>query len=153
MYKKLQKYNSVHALLIYNNKFLLQKRDNIKNIHFPDFWGLFGGKVKKNELPKKAIIRELEEEINISHFVFLKNIFNLIIKSKDVGPERDIKYFFIILKNIPNKVKIFEGSGFDFFTFNQLKFLKIHPFDYAVISFYYFKYMKKLFLIPSKYLK
>ena len=32
-----------------NKKYLLQLRDNIKNIKDPNTWGLFGGHLKKNE--------------------------------------------------------------------------------------------------------
>ena len=55
-------YKSVHAIIIYKRKYFIQKRDNKKNIHFPNFWGLFGGKIAQNESKINAILRELKEE-------------------------------------------------------------------------------------------
>ena len=40
-------------------------RDDKQNIKDPNLWGLFGGSIKKNEKPIKALTREVEEEINI----------------------------------------------------------------------------------------
>ena len=46
--------------------FLLQKRDN-NPIKFPRHWTLFGGNVEKDEASKKAILRELKEQISLQH--------------------------------------------------------------------------------------
>uniref|UniRef100_UPI000A7E2674 NUDIX domain-containing protein n=1 Tax=Pelagibacter ubique TaxID=198252 RepID=UPI000A7E2674 len=58
-------HKSVHAIILFKGKYFIQKRDNKKNIHFPNFWGLFGGKIKNNELKIDAIIREIKEETNL----------------------------------------------------------------------------------------
>ena len=41
--------NAVCAIIINNNKILLQKRDNKKNIFFPNHYGLFGGAIEKEK--------------------------------------------------------------------------------------------------------
>ena len=44
--------------------FLLQKRDDIPTIPYPNTWTLFGGKVEEGEEPDEALFRELEEELD-----------------------------------------------------------------------------------------
>ena len=40
---------SSKGIVVVKDKYLLQLRDNKKNIFFPNFWGLFGGSLNKNE--------------------------------------------------------------------------------------------------------
>ncbi|KAB2939007.1 MAG: NUDIX domain-containing protein [Hyphomicrobium sp.] len=42
---------------------LLQHRDDIPGIWFPNYWGLFGGAIDEGEDPGAALVRELEEEL------------------------------------------------------------------------------------------
>lgn len=149
-----KEYNSVHAIILFKNYFVLQLRDNKKNIHFPNFWGLFGGKLKNGESAKKGIIRELREETNLS-IIDKKIFFFLTIRSSSnfFFPTRNIKYFFYNLEKLPNKISIFEGQKYKLFRFEDLKKIKVNPFDYSAISFYYYKEIKNCKLIPKKYLK
>lgn len=51
------------AILLYQDRFLLQLRDNIPKIVYPGCWGLFGGHLEPDEKPLSALRRELWEEI------------------------------------------------------------------------------------------
>jgi 8-oxo-dGTP diphosphatase len=51
------------AILHCENKFLMQLRDNIPNIVYPGYWGLFGGHLEPGETPEIAVQREVLEEI------------------------------------------------------------------------------------------
>ena len=51
------------ALINNENEILLSKRPEKK--HWAGFWEFPGGKVEEKETPKKAIIREIKEELNI----------------------------------------------------------------------------------------
>ena len=42
----------------------MQLRDNIPNIVYPGYWGLFGGHLEPGETPDVAVKRELLEEID-----------------------------------------------------------------------------------------
>ena len=58
--------NPVHvaiAILIQNQQFLLQLRDNIPTIVYPGHWAFFGGHIEPDETPDDAVWRELKEEI------------------------------------------------------------------------------------------
>jgi 8-oxo-dGTP diphosphatase len=51
------------AILTYEDKFLMQLRDNIPTILYPGVWGLFGGHMEPGETPEIAVEREVLEEI------------------------------------------------------------------------------------------
>ena len=97
---------SVHLMLINDNKILLMRR---KDTGFADgFYSMPAGKLEPKESVQNAIIREVEEEINI-------NIKNETLKTIQVmnrnGSDRErIDYFFTvdrwsgeIKNNEPNK--------------------------------------------------
>ena len=56
---------SAKGIVVVKNKYLLQLRDNKKNIFYPNFWGLFGGGLNKNETHQKCLEREINEETNL----------------------------------------------------------------------------------------
>jgi 8-oxo-dGTP diphosphatase len=69
----------VAALIIENNKILIGLRSTGR---FIDFWEFPGGKVETDELPEKALIREIHEEFNLTLRV-RKFAFNVIHEYDD----------------------------------------------------------------------
>ena len=63
---KLRPGNAVAALITIGGSYLLQLRDNIDSIFFPDHWGCFGGAVEEGESGEQALIRELREELEFN---------------------------------------------------------------------------------------
>ncbi len=56
--------DAVAAIIVLEDgRYLLQHRDNIPQIWYPDHWGCFGGAVDEGEDPITALKRELFEEI------------------------------------------------------------------------------------------
>jgi 8-oxo-dGTP pyrophosphatase MutT (NUDIX family) len=51
------------AILHYQDKFLMQLRDDIPTIVHPGVWTMFGGHLEIGEKPEVGIRRELQEEI------------------------------------------------------------------------------------------
>jgi 8-oxo-dGTP diphosphatase len=107
----------VVKLVIYNNnKFLLQHRDDKSNISNPGAWSFFGGKVEKNEDLEKALKREIFEELHWtpSNINFLK---------EKIDGRLGCRVMFYITLFSENKkiLKLKEGQGMGWFTFNQIK--------------------------------
>ena len=57
---------------------LLFQRDNKSTIPFPNCWDILGGHVEEGETPAEAIVREIEEEIEIKlHNPVLFKVFDM----------------------------------------------------------------------------
>ena len=128
---------SSKAIITFNEKYLLQLRDNKKNIFFPGYWGLFGGRIDKNEMQDKAVVREVKEETSLKVKVLRKI---LVVDFSMIGlkKERNIIYYDCkVLKN--KKIILNEGKKYNFFTFNQIKKIKIIPMDFVAINCHYHK--------------
>lgn len=56
--------DAVAALLILDDgRYVMQLRDTLPTIFYPDHWGCFGGAVGDGEAPLAALKRELQEEL------------------------------------------------------------------------------------------
>ncbi len=61
---KLRGDDAVAALLVMpDGHYVMQLRDDIPHIFYPDHWGCFGGAVNAGEAPLQALYRELHEEL------------------------------------------------------------------------------------------
>lgn len=49
-----------------DGRYLLQHRDALPHIFFPDHWGLFGGALEEGETEVEALRRELHEELALT---------------------------------------------------------------------------------------
>ena len=90
-----------------------------KNIRDPIMWGLFGGSVKKNEMPIKALKREINEEINIK-VSYLKKFCKIFYK-KDM-----MECYIYLVKINQNRIKLNEGQDYGFFLYKQIASDKIY---------------------------
>lgn len=131
------------VIIFYKKKVLLQKRDNLTSIFYPNHWGLFGGARDKLENYKATAIREVREELSyhldknlIKYFFKLDMQFPLPDKKKTVK-----RYFFLYeVKNLAYFKKtavLLEGANMNFFSRNQSKKLLMTPYDsYALDLFF-----------------
>lgn len=58
--------NGAKALVIFDGKFVMVQRDNKPNILNPGKWNLPGGGIDGDETPEETLVRELQEEINLT---------------------------------------------------------------------------------------
>lgn len=52
-------------LVLEDNRYLLQLRDDFPSVWYPGFWGLFGGGIEEGEDIVAALRRELREELEL----------------------------------------------------------------------------------------
>lgn len=117
--------NSVAVILINNGKKLLvQHRDNIDNIEFPDYWGLIGGWIESNETPEDAALREIQEELYFpdNRMIKLESL-QFLIKCK----RTDRPWFeYVLIGNLncdTDSMLVREGQAFGEFDINECLFL------------------------------
>ena len=134
---------SVGAIIFVKNKYLLQLRENKKNIYFPGFWGVFGGLLEKNEGFEKGLEREVKEETNLNvkaSKMILSNNFRFL--------DYKIRYrmYFECKVLDKSKINLNEGRDFKFYSFKELRKLQIVPLDLAAIHYHYLSVNKKKYI-------
>ena len=84
---------STKALITDKKKrYLLQLRDSNSRCYYPGHWGLFGGRLNKNETFLKAVRREVKEETGLDIKVNRK-IFE--VKFKTIGLKKKKKSYLL----------------------------------------------------------
>ena len=134
-------FKSVKGIIIVKNNYLLQLRDNKKNIYYPNFWGIFGGHVEKTETYHKALEREIKEETNLTVRVS-RMILSVNFKMIGLKKKHNIVYYECKISE-KRKIILTEGRKYKFFSFNQIKKLNIVPMDFAAINSHYLTIIKK----------
>ena len=132
---------SAKGIIVVKNNYLLQLRDNKKNINYPNFWGVFGGRVEKTETYHKALEREIKEETNLIVRVY-RMILSVDYKLFGLKEKRNIVYYECKISE-KRKIILTEGRKYKFFSFNQIKKLNVVPIDFAAIKSHYLKMIKK----------
>jgi 8-oxo-dGTP diphosphatase len=102
-----------------DGKFLLQLRDNKKEIQSPNKWSFFGGGVEKGESPVKTAVREMNEELELK--LKEKNLSLVSLKKS-----RTHKHYLFLSKTKinPSKLVLHEGQAMRLFSRKEIIFLK-----------------------------
>ena len=108
------------AIIFENNKYLLQLRDNKKNIFYPNHWALFGGRFKKNETAEECLIREIREELLVKIKITMK-----IYERCNNETNSYINYFYAQALNDIKPANLQEGQAMQWFSKAQIKKLKL----------------------------
>ena len=129
---------SVGAVICYKNKYLIQKRNNKKNIYFPNLCGVFGGAANINEKNSKAIVREIYEELSIKiNPKQAKFFLKVSINSKHFKKYRSRYYYSIkISESQLNSINLREGKDMYLLDIKNLKRLNFVPWDLSAILYY-----------------
>lgn len=121
-----------HAILLVNNHYALQLRDNKPTIPVPGKWSLFGGGVEKGENPLGGVMREIKEELCLSPtiFHFLWDYRRL----HETGAMANYYFFEADVTHLWAQHKLMEGQAAQYFSFNDLKDLDIPPFIQNILQ-------------------
>ena len=111
------------AIIIKNERFLLQLRDDSPDITYPNQWSFFGGEVEPDETPWQALQRELDEELEwrpkqgsyLNHWINPEN------------PCR-IHFFTVPFKGKESKLILHEGQAMGWFSLKELVEIKAMAF-------------------------
>ena len=110
------------------NKYLLQFRGPFWRT-FPNTWCTFGGKIEEGETLTQGLKRELKEELNIivDENKFHKK-YSISFEEKEYNRSGTLNYFsYNITSKEIEKIKLFEGNGFGWFTFEEVMKLETTP--------------------------
>lgn len=115
-----------HSILLVNQKYVLQLRDDIPTIPVPGKWSLFGGGLKKGESPEVGVAREIKEELCLSpeNFQFLWNY----EKMHETGTMASYYFFEADITPLWGQHQLMEGQAVRCFNFKELDALDIPPF-------------------------
>jgi len=107
------------AIIIKDTKYLLQLRDNKKDIFSPNCWTFFGGRIKKKESAEMCLVRELREELSINIKIIMK-----IYESFNHKTNSYVNYYYAKPLNKINVKNLTEGQSLGWFKKNQINNLK-----------------------------
>lgn len=118
-----------------NKEYLLQQRDNKKNIPYPGAWVFPGGGIDVGEKPVDAVVREIQEEFEIQ--ISTEDVFQFGVYEHD----GEIDYLFYYEgEKIPQKTN--EGQQIRFFNLSEIAELELGFGQEIIINLLKEKYEK-----------
>ena len=125
-------------ILLEDGRFVLQHRDDIPGIWYPNHWGCFGGALNNGESAMEALKREIYEEIRFivkeaTYFVGLN--FDLT----QLGLKRYYRNYYLVSMTVQEYagLELHEGQGIDAFPSDIiLSQLRVTPYDSFALYLY-----------------
>lgn len=122
--------DAVAAILVLDDgRYLLQHRDDIPGIWYPDHWGCFGGAIDPGEEPQETMSRELREELAIE----LQPIGPILKMDYEiVGRGKFYRNYFVSKISLEqvSAIRLGEGQDFGLFAGSEvLDTLRMTPYD------------------------
>jgi predicted dehydrogenase/8-oxo-dGTP pyrophosphatase MutT (NUDIX family) len=139
---KLRPSPAVAALIVLpDGRYLLQRRDPLPQIFYPDHWGCFGGAIDDGEKPDEALLRELREELGFdiepgSYCRFTETTFDYGFAGLGVMP----RIYYAVMLDWRSLDRLALGEGSDFAAFEAetaLCRLRMTPYDSYVLWLYH----------------
>ena len=126
--------DAVAALILDEaGRYLLQHRDPLPQIWFPDHWGCFGGAVEPGESDEAAIRRELFEELTLDPTSYEPRYFTRLDFDFAFAGHRRLRRVFYevqVSEDLLSTVKLQEGRAMGRFTGREALDLKrLAPYD------------------------
>ena len=115
-----------HSVLLTDQRYVLQLRDDNPAILAPNKWSLFGGEINTGEAPEVGVAREIKEELCLSpeNFRFLWNYERMSdseVLTSHFFYEADVTHIW-------EQHQLMEGQAAGCFYFKELAALDIPPF-------------------------
>lgn len=124
--------NAVAALLVLeDDRYLLQQRDDAPAIWYPGYWGLFGGAVEEGEAPVDALRRELTEELEFApSAIEWFTRFDFDLSALGQGQVHRIFYVVPLESADLRRLHLHEGAGMNAFAPAEIfGTMKVTPYD------------------------
>lgn len=125
------------AIIVVDGRYAMQLRDDKPGISCPGMWGLFGGGIKRNEKPKSAIAREVEEELDLK---LRRWRFLWTVQRFSDYEGKAVHYWFYttsISREVWGRRRLKEGQDSNHFAFHELRGLCIPPLIREVLECHY----------------
>lgn len=121
----------VAALIVKSQMILLGKRAPTRT-SYPNVWDVFGGHIEPGEQPHQTLVRELQEELDITptKWTFLETIMASISEQRGVQPYQLYLHLYLVTAwlGTPVNRQIHEHSSIQWFTLAQAVQLDLaHP--------------------------
>jgi 8-oxo-dGTP pyrophosphatase MutT (NUDIX family) len=142
----LQLGHAVAALLVLEDgRYIMQLRDDIPNIWYPDHWGLFGGGLDDGENELSALRRELWEELELE--VGEVRLFTTLdYDLRPIGLDRYFRKYYEVAVSIAawGCVVLHEGSDARALTGDEaLSLPRLSPYDAFALFLHYHRHRLK----------
>jgi 8-oxo-dGTP pyrophosphatase MutT (NUDIX family) len=128
----LQPVDAAAAILIDEaGRYLLQHRDPLPQIFYPDHWGCFGGAVDEGESALQALARELLEELElVARPGQMRFCTRFDFDFTPLGKGKAYRIYYEIRVKQTDRLKLHEGQALGRFTRAELLALpKVAPYD------------------------
>jgi 8-oxo-dGTP pyrophosphatase MutT (NUDIX family) len=120
-------------ILIEGGRYLLQHRDAIPQIWFPDHWCMFGGGTEPGETDAQGMRREILEEISLDIAESEFRYFSQFDFDFGFSGHGKIRRTFFEMGPFPvsilDRIVLKEGQGVNAFTFREAMALQVTPYD------------------------
>ena len=110
---------------------LLMLRDDIPTIQYPNKWVTLGGQVEEGETPEQAIVRELDEEIELKiEPPKLVHVYE--------WPEKT-EYVFALHHNVDINTPLHEGQAIKYFSREELQKMDLAFHDNQIVKDFFIR--------------
>ena len=126
----MEKRTSNLILVNSRDEVLLQLRDDIQTIPYPNTWCLPGGHMEGEESPEECLVREMEEEMGI-------RVENLI-KFMEIAYRDEAEHFFVAQMDMNvSDIDLKEGQAINWFSRDMVRKLPMAHNDGVVVEAFF----------------
>jgi 8-oxo-dGTP diphosphatase len=115
-------HNLVAAILVHEDRILLGQRSPTRAF-YPNVWDMFGGHIEPDEQPEQTLIRELQEELDVTpvRWMELEVLQDSVPEREDMPSHDLIVYFYCVTEwtGTPVNRQLEEHSTIQWFSYDD----------------------------------